>query len=104
MLLILPALVIATMPALFQTAADPDRATTRAAAVAAPRFALDQRDSIKALRLARRAQENFELTRRANLPRSSGISGRACDVVVGPYCHWRQRNSSAAPPEEPKVI
>ena len=69
---------------------------------AAPR-ALVGRDSTRVLKAARKAQGDFEGLRRRLLPSQTGLTGRACDVVIGRYCHW-QGSGNGPPPEEPKVI
>ena len=60
-------------------------------------------DSQRVLRDARRAQEGFERTRRANLPQSYGGSGGRCDVRVGRFCYWHDGEDYDGP-EEPKKI
>lgn len=62
-------------------------------------------DSLRALRAARRAQENFETTRRLYLPREYGIGSHRCDVRVGRWCVWNdESNDRKAPPEAPRTI
>ena len=75
---------------------------TAAGQSAAPR-SLVGRDSTRVLKAARKAQSDFEGLRRRLLPSQTGLTGRACDVVIGRYCHW-QGSGNGPPPEEPKVI
>ena len=61
-------------------------------------------DSLRVLRAARRAQENFESVRRRYLPREFGITGHHCDVVVGRWCVWNDdSNDRDPPPEAPRI-
>jgi hypothetical protein len=99
----LPALiVVATMPALLQSAENAQQVVPRGSAVER-RAPLPRKDSIRVLKVARRAQSDFEEVRRELLPRQSGLSGRTCDVVIGKYCHW-QMQGSGPPPEAARVI
>lgn len=59
-------------------------------------------DSAKVARDARRAQESFERTRRANLPFSHGSGGR-CDVRIGRFCYWHDDGASSGPEEPGKI-
>ena len=95
-------IVAATMPALRQSAA------TSQAAGAPPHFrrsplAITSRDSTRALRLAHRAQGDFEFLRRRLLPQGTLIGAGGCDAIVGRYCYLQQV-SSAAPEEAPEVV
>jgi hypothetical protein len=61
-------------------------------------------DSARALRLARRAQETFEFTRRNNMPHEYGVGSHPCDVRVGRWCVWNdQTNDRKPPPEAPRT-
>ena len=97
MLLTLSALIVVTMPALFQGAGP-----TQAATVASPSArALTSRDSTRALRFARKAQAEFETLRRRLLPYQP-LEGGDCDATVGRYCH---RQEFATPPDDaPEVV
>jgi hypothetical protein len=95
-------IVAATMPALRQSAA-----TSAAAGAPAPirrsPLALTSRDSMRALRLAHRAQGDFESLRRRLLPHATLVGATGCDAVVGRYCYLQQI-ASAAPAEAPEVV
>lgn len=62
-------------------------------------------DSVTVLRSARRAQEEFEYTRRHNLPeRARGWSG-VCGERIGRVCYWYEGGDDAdQAPEEPARI
>jgi predicted Zn-dependent protease len=62
------------------------------------------RDSLRALRTARRAQETFELVRRQYLPREFGIGSHHCDVRVGRWCVWNDETNDRMPPAEASRI
>jgi len=55
------------------------------------------RDSQALLRAARRAQEEFELTRRWHLPAAPSAS--RCDELVGRFCYWHGDDRDQPPPE-----
>jgi hypothetical protein len=95
-------IVAATMPALFQGAATSEAAFTSALIRRSP-LAVTKKDSVRALRLAHRAQGDFESLRRSLLPQAPLYGGGGCDAVVGRYCYVQQA-SSDAPEEEPSVI
>ena len=57
-------------------------------------------DSVRTVRAARRAQEQFESVRRANLPFGSGAPRGACDLQIGRFCYWH--DDGASPPEGPE--
>ncbi len=97
------ALIAATMLALLQTTAHAQRVAPRKATGDA-RASVARKDSVRALKAARRAQGDFEVVRRRLLPRQEGLSGRNCEVVIGRYCHWQNGNGTGPPPESPKVI
>jgi hypothetical protein len=61
------------------------------------------RDSTRALRVAHRAQGDFEALRRRLLPHGNLIAAPGCDAVVGRYC-FLQQVASAAPQEAPEVV
>jgi hypothetical protein len=70
----------------------------------APASEVSGRDSTRLLRLAHRAQGDFESLRRRLLPRTTLTSTRGgCDAVVGRYCYV-QDVMSTAPDEEPEVV
>ena len=66
-------------------------------------LAVTSRDSTRALRLAHRAQGDFESLRRRLLPHEKLAGARGCDAVVGRYCYLQQV-ASAAPDEAPEVV
>jgi hypothetical protein len=102
MLVLLPVLIATAMPTPLQRATPPQWEAQRSSPQRT-RAALSARDSMAALRAARRAQGDFEVLRRRLLPTQPGLSSRSCDVVVGRYCHWR--GLGAGPPDEaPQVI
>ena len=68
---------------------------TAAGQSAAPR-SLVGRDSTRVLKAARKAQGDFEGLRRRLLPSQTGLTGRACDVVIGRYCHWQGSGNGPA--------
>ena len=56
------------------------------------------------VRSARNAQERFELTRRAHLPRARSMGSRECDVIVGRYCYWYDSTETKPMPEPPRIV
>ena len=56
-------------------------------------------DSLDILRGARKAQRDFERTRRTWLPGELEGGGHRCDERIGRYCYWYQPVSGAPPPE-----
>src|SRR5215469_11500367 len=98
MLLTFSALIVATMPALFQSAT-PAQASSSSSAAHGP---LTARDSSRALRIARRAQGDFETLRRRLLPFERMGDGGDCDDAIGRYCLRQQ--FTAPPAESPEVI
>lgn len=58
-------------------------------------------DSQEVLASAKRAQGDFEATRRLNLPTGSGQDA-LCDVRVGRFCYW-YRGGDSTLPEEPRA-
>jgi hypothetical protein len=95
-------IVAATMPGLFQSAATPQAAYAPAPIRRSP-LAVTKKDSTRALRLAHRAQGDFESLRRRLLPQATLIGNGGCDAVVGRYCYLQQI-SSDAPDEAPEVV
>jgi hypothetical protein len=61
-------------------------------------------DSLRALRLARRAQESFEFTRKQYLPREWGVGSHHCDVRIGRWCVWNDETNDRVPPTESSRI
>lgn len=57
-------------------------------------------DSARIARAARRAQEQFESLRRANLPFRYGAPRGDCDLQIGRFCYWH--DDGAPPPEIPE--
>src|SRR5436190_23050855 len=69
-----------------------------------PRAYRSAPDSLRALRLARRAQESFEFVRKQYLPREFGVGSHHCDVRIGRWCVWNdETNDRVPPPESPHV-
>jgi len=64
---------------------------------------LSKKDSLRVLKSARHAQNEFEIVRRELLPRQKGLAEGACDAVVGRYC-YRQRVGEAMPAEAGDVV
>src|SRR5215831_773634 len=97
MLVTFSALIVSAMSALFQSAP-----TSDAAQAASPvHSSLTSRDSVRVLRLARRAQSDFETDRRRFLPYEA-LDGGACGPAFGRYCYSQQY---ATPPREaPQII
>jgi hypothetical protein len=56
-----------------------------------------------AVKVGRSAQERFEVTRRAHLPRLRATGGRPCDAIVGRYCYWYDSTESKPIPEPPRI-
>jgi hypothetical protein len=98
MLVMLSALIVATIPALVQSAATPQAGGDGAPIVRS----LTSRDSTRALRMARRAQGDFEALRRRLLPFEPLGRGGDCDATVGQYCYRQQFTSP--PSEAPLVV
>lgn len=57
-----------------------------------------------AFKAARSAQERFEITRRAHLPRLHSFGGRQCDVIVGRYCYWYDSTETRPVPEPRRIV
>ncbi len=75
-----------------------------AATLAPPRAGpAPSRDSTHALRLARRAQGDFESLRRRLLPHGTLVATTGCNAIVGRYCFIPQV-SSGAPQEAPEIV
>jgi len=103
MLVTVSALIVAaSMPALFQGAAASQAVGAPAHFRRSP-LAVTKKDSLRALRLAHRAQGDFESLRRTLLPQETLTGGGGCDAVVGRYCYLQQI-SSDAPEEAPEII
>lgn len=60
-------------------------------------------DSLRTLRDARRAQEDFESDRRRRLPMTYGTPAGRCDVRLGRFCYWHDEDGAQGP-EEPSSI
>src|SRR5215467_10746463 len=70
----------------------------------APLPPVSTRDSTRMLRIAHRAQGDFESLRRELLPRTVMVAaGNGCDAVVGRYC-FLQQVASDAPQEAAEVV
>jgi hypothetical protein len=94
-------IVAATMPALMQSVANaqslgPARPFPRSTPTLSPK------DSARALKVARRAQSDFEVLRRRLLPIEDSPGG-ACSAVIGRYC-YREQTGFGPPAEAPEVI
>ena len=101
--LTLPALIVAaTMPALFQSVASVQSSAPSAAIHRSP-SPLSAKDSARALKVARRAQSDFEVLRRRLLPIEDAVGSGGCDAVIGRYC-YREQIGFGPPPEAPQVI
>jgi hypothetical protein len=61
-------------------------------------------DSLRTVRAARRAQEQFESVRRANLPFGFGAPRGPCDLQVGRFCYWHDDGASLPEIPEPDRI
>jgi hypothetical protein len=61
-------------------------------------------DSVRTVRAARRAQEQFESLRRANLPFRSGAPRRPCDLQIGRFCYWHEDGAPPGETPEPERI
>jgi hypothetical protein len=61
-------------------------------------------DSARAVRAARRAQEQFEALRRANLPFRPGAPRGPCDLQIGRFCYWHDDGASPEQIPEPERI
>jgi hypothetical protein len=61
-------------------------------------------DSIRVVRTARRAQEQFESLRRANLPFGSGAPRGPCDLQIGRFCYWHDDGAPRAEIPEPEPV
>ncbi len=71
----------------------------------AGRAEVSERDSIRALRAARRAQDDFERIRRWSSPRTFDAPPAPCqDQVIGRICHWYGDTAETLRPEEPDRI
>jgi hypothetical protein len=95
-------IVAATMPALRQS----EPASVAAGAPAPIRrspLAVTSSDSARALRLAHRAQGDFESLHRRLLPAATLVGARGCDAIVGRYCYLQQV-ASGIPQEAPEVV
>ena len=64
---------------------------------------LHQPDSGETLGAARRAQAQFESTRRQRLPYQFGHSGGDCDVRIGHFCYWYSGEQEDSVPEGPGI-
>jgi hypothetical protein len=79
---------------------DPPRVSSNAKVSANRATPIARDDSVRVVRGARRAQEQFEALRRANLPFRSGTPHGPCDLQVGRLCYWHDDGYS--PPEVPE--
>lgn len=82
-------------------------APPRVAAYAPPAARQQRADSIRALRLARSAQAEFERRRTRLLPwsKEGGRSGGECDEIIGRFCIWYDESEEEwTPPPEPAAM
>jgi hypothetical protein len=79
---------------------EPVRVSSNGDAISRPVGASRAADSVRTVRAARRAQEQFESLRRANLPFRSGAPPSPCDLQIGRFCYWH--DDGASPPEVPE--
>jgi hypothetical protein len=62
-------------------------------------------DSVTVLKSARRAQEEFEFTRRHNLPERAGGWSGVCGQRIGRVCYWNESGEDEdTPPAEPARV
>jgi hypothetical protein len=61
-------------------------------------------DSVRTVRAARRAQEQFESLRRANLPFRPGAPRGPCDLQLGRFCYWHDDGAAPSKIPEPERI
>jgi hypothetical protein len=61
-------------------------------------------DTARTVRAARRAQQQFESLRRANLPFRPGPPRGPCDVRIGRFCYWHDDGASPLEVPEPEPI
>ncbi len=62
-------------------------------------------DSVAVLKSAKRAQEDFEFTRRHNLPERAGGWSDVCGPRIGRVCYWNESGDDEdEPPAEPARI
>ena len=94
-------IVAATMPALMQSVANA-QSPWPSAAISRSTPTLSPKDSARALKVARRAQSDFEVLRRRLLPIEDSPGG-ACSAVIGRYC-YREQTGFGPPAEAPEVI
>src|SRR5439155_1702442 len=60
-------------------------------------------DCLALLKAARRAQQTFEATRRANLPVQPAFASDRCDERIGRMCYWYEGGLDTAPEEPPRI-
>ena len=104
MRLLFVALALLALAAPLQAQRSPVRATSDAPRVTARQ---QRADSIRALRLARGAQAEFERMRVRHLPWSKDRSpgGGRCDEVIGRFCIWYDESETEwTPPPEPEGL
>jgi hypothetical protein len=84
---------------------DPVQASSKTNTMSSSGAARRSADSARTVRATRRAQEQFESLRRANLPFRPGAPSRPCDLQVGRFCYWHEDGDSRTnPPPEPERI
>src|SRR6476620_8489988 len=102
MLVTLSALIVAATMPVPQSTATPQAAGAPAPIRRSP-LAITSRDSSRAVRLAHRAQGDFEYLRRRLLPHTPLVGAGGCDAVVGRYCYVQQVLPDP-PAEAPEVV
>ncbi len=83
---------------------DPVRVSSTATVPARAARASAGTDSVRTVRAARRAQEQFEALRRANLPFRAGAPRGPCDLQVGRLCYWHDDGYPSPEAPEPERI
>jgi hypothetical protein len=83
---------------------EPVRVSSTGAVPARAARASGRDDSVRTVRAARRAQEQFEALRRANLPFRPGAPRGPCDLQVGRLCYWHDGDYSMPEVPEPERI
>jgi hypothetical protein len=83
---------------------EPVQVSSNGDAISRPRRDHATADSARTVRAARRAQEQFESLRRANLPFRSGAPHFPCDLQIGRFCYWHDDGASPSEIPEPERI
>lgn len=83
---------------------EPVRVSSTGTVPARATRASEGEDSIRTVRAARRAQEQFEALRRANLPFRPGAPRGPCDLQIGRLCYWHDDGYPTPEVSEPERI